>query len=336
MGIFKGIGSFAIHHESVKHAARAGTLKAQAAIDRRAVSSAAGTNRRRSAGSATSKSSLARASYVTTFGVTPPKGMKPATMHQAVALQTGMSAPTARSVKPAVSRAPRTAPSVLSQAMKGAQRGLAATSPGKIAVATTVIQSVNAYRRSDTAVEGIAAAASTAASSGFVLGAAGAAKWMGAPAKYVSPVALGVVAAYGAYDGAKEDKNMVRGAARGTIRSFDPSSLFMKQGLAERGFNKVFGGADPGKSAGFRFPPWADKPFFAKEPEQGMIPKAIQGLKDSMKPKPAAPTESPAPWSTPMRYQPQALPSEQHATTYERTYTKGPKAGTTEVVRLRA
>lgn len=60
-------------------------------------------------------------------------------------------------------------------------------------------------------------------------------------AKVVGRVATPAMAAYGAYQGAKEARgkgeNMTVGAARGVVRAFDPSTIFMKRGVGERVFD---------------------------------------------------------------------------------------------------
>jgi hypothetical protein len=89
-------------------------------------------------------------------------------------------------------------------------------------------------------------------------------------AKVAAKFAFPINAALGGYKGAQADtENRVRGFARGTITSFDPTAAFMDRGVIERGFDRAFGKAP------------------VKE-----------------------------------------------ARTYQRTYTTGPKAGTTETVRV--
>lgn len=81
---------------------------------------------------------------------------------------------------------------------------------------------------------------------GLATGAAGGlAKGVGYAAGVVGRVAPYAMAAYGAYQGAKEDSNTIRGAMRGAARSFDPSAIFMKRGVVERGFDAVAGRATP-------------------------------------------------------------------------------------------
>lgn len=58
--------------------------------------------------------------------------------------------------------------------------------------------------------------------------------------KYALPAAL----AMGAVSGAMKDENRLRGAGRGMISALDPTGLFMKKGLAERGYDAVFGEQD--------------------------------------------------------------------------------------------
>lgn len=78
--------------------------------------------------------------------------------------------------------------------------------------------------------------------SGFAAGAVGVAgsaleKTARFAGKFALPAALGV----GAVMGAMRDENHIRGAARGAISALDPTALFMKRGLLERGFNAAFG-----------------------------------------------------------------------------------------------
>jgi hypothetical protein len=58
--------------------------------------------------------------------------------------------------------------------------------------------------------------------------------------KYALPAAL----AMGAVTGAMKDENRLRGAGRGMISALDPTGIFMKKGLAERGYDAVFGEQD--------------------------------------------------------------------------------------------
>lgn len=86
-----------------------------------------------------------------------------------------------------------------------------------------------------------------AAKAAVVTGAVGvAAKGVELGAKIIGKVAAPAVAAYGAYQGAKEDTaNPMRGAARGAIRGLDPTSIFMAKGLGERAFDGAFGSVNP-------------------------------------------------------------------------------------------
>lgn len=77
---------------------------------------------------------------------------------------------------------------------------------------------------------------------GLASGAVGvAAKGVEIGAKVVGRVATPAMAAYGAYQGAKEaqgkGENMTVGAARGVVRAFDPSTIFMRRGVGERVFD---------------------------------------------------------------------------------------------------
>lgn len=63
-------------------------------------------------------------------------------------------------------------------------------------------------------------------------------------AKIASKAALPAALAVGAVMGAAKDENRLRGAARGIVSTFDPTALVMNKGLAERGFNAVFGEQD--------------------------------------------------------------------------------------------
>lgn len=85
-----------------------------------------------------------------------------------------------------------------------------------------------------------------AAEIGLLAGGLGiAAKGVELAAKTVGRVALPAVVGWSAYQGAKEDDNKVRGAARGAIRGLDPTSLLMARGLGERAFDAAFGAAKP-------------------------------------------------------------------------------------------
>lgn len=76
--------------------------------------------------------------------------------------------------------------------------------------------------------------------------------------KIAGKVAAPAMAAWGAYQGAKEDDNKLRGAARGALRSLDPSAIvtgigagtgLMKdgRGLGERAYDAAFGGPTQGR-----------------------------------------------------------------------------------------
>lgn len=67
---------------------------------------------------------------------------------------------------------------------------------------------------------------------------------VGAVAAKVVPPVAGIAAGYGAYKGAGEDNNMLRGAARGAIRAIDPSAVVRHVGYAEEAFNQRFGGPE--------------------------------------------------------------------------------------------
>jgi len=67
----------------------------------------------------------------------------------------------------------------------------------------------------------------------------------GAVASKVVPPLAGIAAGYGAYKGAGADNNMLRGAARGAVRSLDPSAALKSPGFAEEAFNARFGGPEP-------------------------------------------------------------------------------------------
>lgn len=85
-----------------------------------------------------------------------------------------------------------------------------------------------------------------------------AAQAAGAALKIAGKVAAPAMAAWGAYQGAKEDDNKLRGAARGALRSLDPSAIvtgigagtgLMKdgRGLGERAYDAAFGGPTQGR-----------------------------------------------------------------------------------------
>lgn len=89
-------------------------------------------------------------------------------------------------------------------------------------------------------------------------GAGAAVKVAGEGLKIAGKVAAPAMAAWGAYQGAKEDDNKVRGAVRGAMRSLDPSAIvtgigagtgLMKdgRGLGERAYDAVFGGPTQGR-----------------------------------------------------------------------------------------
>lgn len=67
---------------------------------------------------------------------------------------------------------------------------------------------------------------------------------VGAVASKVVPPVAGIAAGYGAYKGAGEDNNMLRGAARGAIRAIDPSAVVRRVGYGEEAFNQRFGGPE--------------------------------------------------------------------------------------------
>jgi len=75
-----------------------------------------------------------------------------------------------------------------------------------------------------------------------------ASRGVGATLKAAGKVALPAAAAVGAYQGAKEDTNTVRGAGRGVVRSLDPTGIVTGltghgPGLAERVYDAAFGKA---------------------------------------------------------------------------------------------
>lgn len=94
-------------------------------------------------------------------------------------------------------------------------------------------------------MSGVGAGAGTAITTGRLMAplATGAGAAGAVAAKVVPPLA-GIAAGYGAYQGAGEDNNTLRGAARGAVRSLDPSSLVRKPGYAEEAFNSRFGGPE--------------------------------------------------------------------------------------------
>lgn len=65
-------------------------------------------------------------------------------------------------------------------------------------------------------------------------------------AKLAGRALLPAFAAYSAYHGATEDKGSpLRGVGRGLARTFDPTAIVMSRGLAERGYDSVFGRSTP-------------------------------------------------------------------------------------------
>ncbi len=88
--------------------------------------------------------------------------------------------------------------------------------------------------------------AKAAGASVLVAGAAkGVEKLANLAGKAVIPASIGV----GALMGAMKDENRLRGAARGAATALDPTAIFMRRGLMQRGFDAVFGEADRPKSA---------------------------------------------------------------------------------------
>jgi hypothetical protein len=75
-------------------------------------------------------------------------------------------------------------------------------------------------------------------------------KGAGVAGKVVSKVAqplASVAAAYGAYKGAGEDDNTLRGAGRGVINALNPSTLTRSPGYGQEAYDRQFGKADPVK-----------------------------------------------------------------------------------------
>lgn len=121
--------------------------------------------------------------------------------------------------------------------------------------------------------------------------------------------ALPVFAGVGAARGAMQDRNVIRGAARGALAGMDVTTLVTgfsstdKRGALERGFDRVFGGPTPPGMRG-----------------------VIMGshIDDTARRADVATASGRAARAA-------GSPS---VAIYSRTYTKGPKAGTTETVRL--
>lgn len=131
-----------------------------------------------------------------------------------------------------------------------------------------------------------------------------------AAAALMKGYALPVFAAVGAVRGAMQDRNVVRGAARGAIAGIDVTTLVTgfsstdKRGALERGFDRVFGGPKPpgmrGVIMGAHLDGKARSTDTASASDRGTVTAG----------------------------------QSQRVSSYTRTYTKGPKAGTTETVRL--
>lgn len=121
----------------------------------------------------------------------------------------------------------------------------------------------------------------------------------GMVARAAGPIGIGVLAGIGAYKGYAEEGP--KGAVRGAVRGIDPTALFMSRPLSERLTDKVLG------------PKQVDR--------IGPLLKAPFKLGDAG----GAPSRRAV-----------ARSDQQSGPTYSRTYTRGPKAGTTETVRKAA
>ena len=334
---FSGLAKAVVHHELMKHAAKSGIQ-------------AAGRVPQATRGSRTTKAALARRSYEAAFGVSPPKGLTPSAMHQAVALQSSMSpvAPKTRkltppTVKPApsVQGMSKVATTVVKQAGKlnatNVSLGLSGLAIGRSFVEGYRANNVTGLVLDPVAVgAGLSNAVVPAATMVGIAGAGRAATAMGFSAQLVGRTMIGAALGIGAYEGIKEDRNVVRGAVRGAIRAVDPTSLILEKGVAQSAYDKLFGVARPAKEPGMRFPPWAKDPLFPQQYDPGLVWRGIESLRKSLeKPRQqqGAPSSEPS-IMVPMRSggsQPKMITANNG--TYERTYTKGPKAGTTETVR---
>lgn len=102
----------------------------------------------------------------------------------------------------------------------------------------------------------------------------------------------------GAVRGARDDDNRLRGALRGAATSYDPTAIVMGRGVVERGFDAMFGrSVQSSQRAALR----DNRSRLAGRHEIETGPRAQASQHTSVQ-------------------------------TYQRTYTRGPKAGTTEVV----
>lgn len=136
------------------------------------------------------------------------------------------------------------------------------------------------------------------------------------PAEVVTKVTgravLPALAAWQAHRGAIEDhESAIRGAGRGLMRSIDVTGIVMSKGLLERGYDRMLGAPKQIPTPGFWDRP--SDPKFQRRPND--YERFINDIKSRM-------------WRG-------AIDLTQHsrAGRYTRTYTSGPKAGTTEVVR---
>ncbi len=122
-----------------------------------------------------------------------------------------------------------------------------------------------------------------------------------AGARFVRPAVLAIAA----YQGAKQDDNWLRGAGRGFLTTFDPSAIVLEKGAVETLYDRIFGQAS-GKQAAVRQArldgrEFHERPLYAAAPRGAMQPALHTGAENY----------------------------------YVRTYTKGPKKGTTEIVQRR-
>lgn len=113
------------------------------------------------------------------------------------------------------------------------ERGANATARGAFKVAEALVEHGGALNPALYPLTGTAAAVGVGA------------KAVAIGAKVASRAALPVIGAISAYQGAKEDDNVVRGAGRGVVRTLDPTSIFMDKGLGERMYDAAFGAASP-------------------------------------------------------------------------------------------
>lgn len=85
-----------------------------------------------------------------------------------------------------------------------------------------------------------------------------------AAAKVAAKFAAPVSAAWGGYQGAKRDENVIRGFGRGALSSVDPTAAFMDRGVIERGYDRLFGKAPEVKKSASTF-----KRTYASGPKAG-------------------------------------------------------------------